>query len=412
MPVKRTKIKRTAVAAEASASAQRKEVRRTKANPEKAKKMKAPKRAKKKLGSMDLTFLLLVLILVAFGLVMLFSSSYALAYSSTGDSLYYIKKQGLFAVLGIIVMIVVSRIPYYIYKNASNLIYGVCVALMALVVVLNAGGPGRWIQIGSFSFQPSELMKLAIIIIFAKLIAENYNKMGTFRYGVWPFILALLPVIAILMVFQHHLSATIIICAIGLLMMFVGGTHIKYFLSLIPVGVVGLVGIILAKGVDYMVTRVQIWLDPWSDPSDKSWQIIQSMIAIGSGGVMGEGLGNSRQKYMYLPEAQNDFIFAIVCEELGLIGAVLIIALFVFLAYRGFVIANKAPNKFAGMLVIGITIQIALQALLNIAVVSNSIPNTGISLPFFSYGGTALVIQLAEMGIVLNVSRYAHEEKA
>ena len=356
--------------------------------------------------------MLLVLILVAFGLVMLFSSSYALAYSSTGDSLYYIKKQGLFAVLGIIIMIVVSRIPYYIYKNASNLIYGVCVALMALVVVLNAGGPGRWIQIGSFSLQPSELMKLAIIIIFAKLIAENYNKMGTFRYGVWPFILALLPVIAILMVFQHHLSATIIICAIGLLMMFVGGTHIKYFLSLIPVGVVGLVGIILAKGVDYMVTRVQIWLDPWSDPSDKSWQIIQSMIAIGSGGVMGEGLGNSRQKYMYLPEAQNDFIFAIVCEELGLIGAVLIIALFVFLAYRGFVIANKAPNKFAGMLVIGITIQIALQALLNIAVVSNSIPNTGISLPFFSYGGTALVIQLAEMGIVLNVSRYAHEEKA
>lgn len=283
---------------------------------------------------------------------------------------------------------------------------------MALVVVLNGGQPGRWINVPLLgSFQPSELMKIAIIIIFAALISKNYQKITTFRYGILPFIFVLLPVIGILVVFQHHLSATIIICAIGLGMVFIAGAKLRYFLSLIPAGALALVALVLFKGADYMKERVQIWLDPFADIQDSTWQTVQSLVAIGSGGVMGLGLGGSRQKYLYLPEPQNDFIFAIICEELGLVGAILVILLFVLLIYRGFVIASKAPNKFSAMLVIGIVLQIAIQAFLNIAVVTNSIPNTGISLPFFSAGGTALVTQMMEVGIVLNVSRYATMEK-
>lgn len=366
---------------------------------------------KLKQGSMDVTFFLLVLVLVAFGLVMVFSASYAAALHESGDSFYYIAKQVKFAILGLAAMLLISRIPYFLYKNSVGIIYTVGIILMALVVITNKGEAGRWLSLGDLTFQPSEIMKLAVIIAFAALIAQNYNKMDTFQYGVKPFLIAIVPVIGILIIFQHHLSATLIICAIGVIMMYIGGTRMKYFLVTIPAAIIAIVGVILAKGVGYMGERIQIWLDPFSDPLGTTWQTMQSMIAIGSGGIMGLGLGNSRQKYMYLPEPQNDFIFAIVCEELGLIGAILVILLFIFLVYRGFVIANKAPNKFASMLVIGIMLQIAIQTMLNIAVVTNSIPNTGISLPFFSYGGTALVIQMAEMGIVLNISRFSSIDK-
>ena len=353
-----------------------------------------------------MAFLLLVLILCAFGLLMVFSASYAYASYYIGNSFHYIQKQAIFAAMGLVAMLVLSRIPYYIYKNISSFIYLFALFLMLLVVIANGGGAGRFINIAGTTFQPSELMKFAIIVIFADLIGKNYSKMDTLRYGIIPFLVALIPVILILVVFQRHLSATIIICAIGAVMMFVGGMKLRYFMPFIPVGVLVVLGVIMVKGVDYWGERISGWMDPFSDVSNTTWQTVQSLVAIGSGGLMGLGLGNSRQKYLYLPEPQNDFIFAIVCEELGLIGAILVIVLFALLVYRGFSIANKAPNKFAAMLVVGIVFQIALQAILNIGVVCNAIPNTGISLPFFSYGGTALMVQMAEMGVVLNVSRY------
>jgi len=357
-------------------------------------------------GSMDTAFLLLVLILCAFGLMMVFSASYAYADYHLDDSLHYIRRQAIFAGMGLVAMLVLSRVPYYIYKNTSSLIYVVGLALMMLVVVVNGGGAGRFINIAGTTFQPSELMKFAIIVVFADLIGKNYNRMDTMRYGVTPFLITLAPVVVILVVFQRHLSATIIIVAIGAIMMFVGGMKLRYFLPVLPAGGLLVLVVILVKGVAYWGERINGWLDPFSDTANTTWQTVQSLVAIGSGGLMGLGLGNSRQKHLYLPEPQNDFIFAIVCEELGLIGALLVILLFGLLIYRGFVIANKAPNKFASMLVVGIVFQIALQTLLNIGVVCNAFPNTGISLPFFSYGGTALLVQMAEMGIVLNVSRY------
>lgn len=376
----------------------------------KEKKPKIKMRKRKKQGEMDLAFLIIISILVVFGLIMVFSAGYAYAFDKTGDSLFYIKRQVIFASAGFLAMLFISKIPYGLYKKYSALIYTVGIVLMALVVIMNKGKPGRWLELGALRFQPSEIMKLALIVVTATIITNNQNQMDKFKYGVLSPLLPLVPVIIILMVFQHHLSATIIMVSIVAIMMFVGGAKVRYFLFTIPIALAGIAGIIMVKGIGYIGERFDIWLNPFSDVSDTTYQTVQSLLAIGSGGIMGLGLGNSRQKYLYLPEPHNDFIFAIVCEELGLIGALLVIALFVFFVYRGFVIANKAPNKFASMLVVGITVQIALQALMNIAVVSNSMPNTGISLPFFSYGGTALMLQLAEMGIILNVSRYCEED--
>lgn len=368
---------------------------------------------KRVIGEMDTAFLLIVMILLVFGLIMVFSASFANALYYEHDSLKYIKKQGLFAVVGVVGMLVISRIDYRLYKKFVIPIFVLGVSLLGIVLLFEQNGARRWLPLGPLgTFQPSEFMKLAVILVFAVFISSNYEKMGTFRYGVVPFAIVLAIVIGLMML-EPHLSGSLIIGGIGAVMMFVGGTKMRYFCALIPVAVLGIVAIIMLKDVSYMTSRIHNWLDPFSNENihGEVWQTCQSLIAIGSGGVMGLGLGGSRQKYLYLPEPQNDFIFAIVCEELGLIGAVLVITLFVLLVYRGFSIANKAPDKFGAMVAIGITVQIGLQALLNIGVVTNAIPNTGISLPFFSYGGTALVMQLAEMGILLNISRHASLEK-
>lgn len=362
-------------------------------------------------GPMDSVLLLLVLILVTFGLIMVFSASYVYAEYYMGNSFHYIQRQALFALMGLIAMLILSRIPYFVYQKLARPIFIIVLALNALVFPLNGFETGRHIYIAGQQFQPSELLKVALIIFFAMLIQQNQAKIGTALYGIRPFFVTLVPIVLILIVFQHHLSATVIVCAIALAMMFVGGSRLRYFVPLVGVGILGVAGIIMVRGVDYMVARIDTWLNPMDDMLGDGWQISQSLIAIGSGGLMGKGLGNSTQKYLYLPEPQNDFIFAIICEELGFIGAMLIIALFVLLACRGFMIANRAPNLFSSMLVMGIVFHISLQTIFNIGVVSAAIPNTGISLPFFSYGGTALLIQMAEIGIVLNVSRYASEEK-
>lgn len=377
---------------------------------EKVKAVEKPKEAK---GSIDVTFLILVLTLVTFGLIMLFSASYANALYHKDDSFFYVKKQVMFAGIGIVGMIAAALFDYRWFNKLAVPMLFVSVALLVVVLFMaESNGASRWIWLpGGGNFQPSEIAKFAVICMFARLIMANQDRMKTFQYGILPFAV-ILGAVVILMMLEPHLSGSILILSIGGIMMFVGGTDLKWFGLAIIVGVL-LLGIIvmIPDVINYAVGRIQHWLDPFMDPRGEGYQTIQSLYAIASGGLMGLGLGNSRQKYLYIPEPQNDFIFAIVCEELGFVGAALIIILFALLVWRGFVIAMKARDKFGAMLAVGLTVQVGLQAILNIAVVTNSIPNTGISLPFFSYGGTSLTMLLAQMGVVLSVSRRAALEK-
>ena len=370
------------------------------------------KRIRAEKGGIDLTFMFLVLILLAIGLIMLFSASYASAYYETGNSFYYISRQLLFAIVGIIGMFVVANIDYHILHRFAFLIYIGTVFLLILVLFVHTREDARrWIPLGFTTFQPSELAKFAVVLIFAHLISTNYDRMKDPKYGVWPF-LALMGIVVLLMLLEPHLSGTILILSIGIIMMFVGGTDLKWFMIGGLLLAAAVVVIVLIPGViPYAMSRIQHWRDPWIDPQGKGFQTTQSLYAIGSGGLMGVGIGNSRQKHLYLPEPQNDFIFSVVCEELGFIGATLIILVFVLLIWRGYVIAMRCRDRFGSMLAIGLTTQVGVQTILNIAVVSNTIPNTGISLPFFSSGGTALVMLLAEMGVILSVSRQTNLEK-
>ena len=370
------------------------------------------KRIRAEKGGIDLTFMFLVLILLAIGLIMLFSASYASAYYETGNSFYYISRQLLFAIVGIIGMFVVANIDYHILHRFAFLIYIGTVFLLILVLFVHTREDARrWIPLGFTTFQPSELAKFAVVLIFAHLISTNYDRMKDPKYGVWPF-LALMGIVVLLMLLEPHLSGTILILSIGIIMMFVGGTDLKWFMIGGLLLAAAVVVIVLIPGViPYAMSRIQHWRDPWIDPQGKGFQTIQSLYAIGSGGLMGVGIGNSRQKHLYLPEPQNDFIFSVVCEERGFIGATLIILVFVLLIWRGYVIAMRCRDRFGSMLAIGLTTQVGVQTILNIAVVSNTIPNTGISLPFFSSGGTALVMLLAEMGVILSVSRQTNLEK-
>ncbi len=377
-------------------------------------KQTVPKKPQKRLPRMDTAFLVTVLALVAFGLLMVFSASYATALIRMGNSYHFVGKQAVFVVLGIAVMLFVSRIDYRIYSKGKIPIISYYIGIVLLIVVLfmaPLNGARRWIYLpGNLTVQPSELMKFALIVLFAYLIQKHSDKMGTFRYGVGMFLLYLAPVVVLLMM-ETHLSATVLTCGIVIILMYVGGTKLRYFAALIPIGAVGVVAIIAVKGVSYISERIAGWRDPLADISDSTWQTVQSMIAVGSGGLMGKGFGQSVQKYMYLPEPQNDFIFAIICEELGFVGAVLVILGFILLITRGLQIASKAPDRFGFFLGLGLMAQIGLQTIANIAVVTNTFPNTGISLPFFSYGGTALLIQMAEMGVLLSISRYSRESK-
>lgn len=364
-------------------------------------------------GKLDITFLSLVLILLSIGLVMLFSASYAYSYTYFGNSYRFIARQAIFAAIGVGIMLLVSKIDYHILKKFSWMIYAVTVAMLVIVLILppmsDELNVKRWISIGSFNFQPSEFGKLAIVILFAAWLSVNGHKLKKLRYVL--FLIALLGVVCALVVAEPHLSATILIFALGIILLIVGGLQ-KRWILLGAGGGVGVALFLVFSGViSYGSDRITYWLDPWADPSGKGYQTIQSLLAIGSGGLLGRGIGQSRQKYLWVPEPHNDFIFSIVCEELGLIGAMVIIVLFCALVWRGFTIAMRAEDKFGTLTAIGLTFQVGLQAILNILVVTNTIPNTGISLPFFSYGGTALVILLAEMGVVLSISRTSSVQK-
>lgn len=368
-------------------------------------------------SGVDSFLLFVVLALLVFGLVMVFSASYADAQSRYGDSYYFIKRQSIMVALGLIFMTVASRIPLRTYKWLAVPAY--CASALLLVAVLfmgdSGGGAQRWIEIGTLRFQPSEIAKYALILTLAWYYSKYESKAFDFKdkrtsnlYGtIFP--LCLIGLICGLVLLEKHLSGIIIIGAIGLMVMFASGIRLKLLGVFGGIGIAGVTAFALLT--DYTKRRIDIWKNPAAFPQDGGWQTLQGMRAIGSGGFFGLGLGNSRQKFSYVSQPQNDFIFTIVCEELGFIGAMAVIVLFGLLVWRGFVIAMRAPDRFAQLTAIGISSKIALQVLLNIGVVTNSIPNTGISLPFFSYGGTAMVVQLVEIGTLLAISRYTVEKK-
>ncbi len=372
-------------------------------------------------AGLDMPLLIFILVLLAIGLVMLFSASYAYSYYYYGNSYFFISRQAAFAVFGVVAMLVISTFDYHHFHKLAVVIFGIAVFLLVFLLVCRyahiesiarrEGDATRWLDFGIVSFQPSEIAKFGLIVLFAHMISRNLDRMDTFRYGVVPYV-AIMGLVAALIFLESHLSATLIILMLGAILMFVGGTKPRWFIIGGIVLAVGLILLLLTKG-GYQMNRITIWLDPFSTELDRdlTHQTRQSLYAIGSGGLLGVGLGQSRQKYLYLPEPQNDFIFAIVCEELGMVGALVIIVLFALLIWRGVYISIHAKDKFGMLLGLGITFQVGLQAVLNICVVTNTIPNTGISLPFFSYGGTALLMLLGEMGILLNISRSSNIEK-
>ena len=366
------------------------------------------------IGKLDAGFLTLLLTLLVIGLIMLFSASYPYAQAYMGNSYHFIIRQSIYAVVGVILMLGVSKINYRLYKKFALIIYIASNALLLLLLILPPMIPSmdvkRWFVIGSFSFQPSEIAKFSIILLFATLISKNYKNMQSFKFGIFQLgVLLLIP--CALVILEPHFSATILIFMIGVVLMIVGGIKLKYIAGGAITGVLGVAVILLSGAISYGTSRIAYWINPWADASGKGYQTIQSLLAIGSGGIMGRGFAKSRQKYLWLPEPHNDFIFSVVCEELGLIGAIIIILLFCALVWRGFIIAMRAPDKFGSLMALGLTFQVGLQACLNILVVTNTVPNTGISLPFFSYGGTALVLLLLQMGIVLSISRASTLEK-
>ena len=358
----------------------------------------------------DVTFLLILLSLLCYGLIMLYSAGYAVALYRRGDAFTYIRPQLLFAALGVAAMYAASRVDYHLWHKLAWPVMGLSLALLAVVLFMpEYNGCKRWIVLpGLGTLQPSEIAKFAVVLVFSHIISLNHDRMKTFATGVLPFGL-ILGVVTVLMLLEPHLSGTLLILSIGAVLMFVGGTGLKWF------GIVGALGltaiaaavVLLPELVPYATDRLASWQDPFADPLGEGHQTIQSLYAIASGGLAGLGLGNSRQKYLYVPEPQNDFIFSILCEELGFVGAALVMVLFLLLLLRGMSIALRARDKFGALLVVGFVVQVVLQAVLNIAVVTNTIPNTGISLPFFSSGGTSLMMLLGEMGIVLSVSRQA-----
>lgn len=364
-------------------------------------------------GSIDVPFLLLVLLLLAIGVVMVLSASFARAYYSAATkhtATYYFTRQLFFAVTGVAIMLLASRFPIGFYRRFALLLVGFSLVMLLLVLVggERVNGARRWFKIGSITFQPSEIAKIAVILYEARMVCRFGDKMSTFRYGVLPFG-AVAALIIGLLVLEPHLSGSIIIILVTAVMMFIGGARLIWFV--LGVGVVGLGGLIAVNVLEYSSDRISAWLDPFADTSDTGYQIVQSLYAIGSGGLSGLGLGSGRQKYLYLPEEHNDFIFSVVCEELGFIGATLILILFALLIARGFYLALHCRDRYSFLVCSGVTALLAIQVLLNVAVVTNLIPCTGISLPFFSYGGTALWLQLAEMGIILSISRDVPEKK-
>ena len=362
--------------------------------------------------SVDIPFLLLVLLLLAVGLTMLYSASYAQSEYDTSYTIStkYLQKQAVCAVLGLICMAGFSRIPAEFWYRMAWPLYGVSILLLLSVLVIGeeVNGARRWINIAGLQFQPSEIAKFTMILLFARLTKGFGSNAKKFRYGVLGFGFALLGILVPLAL-EKHLSAIMLMGMVAVVMMFVAGTSPRWLLA--GIGGAVLFVLVYVSFMGYAGDRVTAWLHPEQDPGDTGYQILQSLYAIGSGGLFGLGLGKSRQKYLYLPFQYNDYIFAIICEELGIVGALLIIALFAAMILRGYWVALHARDRFSTVLAAGLVTLIAVQTILNLCVVTNLLPSTGIALPFFSYGGTALAVNLGEMGVVLSISRHRNQTK-
>lgn len=360
----------------------------------------------------DIPFLLLVLLLLGVGLIMLYSASFAQSEYDTGYTIStrYLQKQAVCAALGLIAMAALSRIPAEVWLRFAWPLYGISIALLLSVLLFgeSVNGARRWINIAGLQFQPSEVAKFTMIVLFARLTKGFGSSAREFRYGVLGFGCALMGIL-IPLALEKHLSAIMLMGMVAVVMMFIAGTDPKWLLAGAGAAVVFVIAYVSLMG--YAGDRITAWLHPEQDPGDTGYQILQSLYAIGSGGLFGLGFGKSRQKYLYLPFQYNDYIFAIICEELGLVGAVLIVLLFAGLILRGYWIALRASDRFSTVLAAGLVTLIAIQAILNLGVVTNLLPSTGIALPFFSYGGTALAVNLGEMGIVLSISRRRNQAK-
>lgn len=389
-------------------------------------------------GSMDIPFLVILMTIVTIGLVMLFSASYTYSYYNRGDSTQIFVRQLIFAVIGIVLMFIISRIRYEYFRLVAIILAGLSLILLVLVLFLPEYKPGfkRWINLGFTTFQPSEIAKIGLIMILALFLERNYKgvtgkvpttmpvldripEITNGKYVVYKSFTSvicygmLILLFAGLVYLEHHVSGTILMLLIGVVMLWLGEVRGRWFTVGVIIGVVAVVVLIANPDIlaKYAGERITAWLDKDFDPLGARWQTNNSLYAIGSGGLLGTGLGQSKQKHLYVSEPQNDFIFSIVCEELGFVGAVAIIVLFALLIYRGIKIGMNAKDSFGALLAMGIVFQIGLQVALNIGVVSDFLPNTGISLPFFSAGGTSLVILLCEMGMVLSISRSARKKE-
>ena len=373
---------------------------------------------KEKKRQVDFVLVVIIIILLAFGIVMVLSASAPSALAETGSSYTYFFSQLRFAAMGLVVMWIVSRIDYHIYKKFYWPVYWISIGILLLVLIpglgSESGGATRWIDLGFLRFQPSEITKVGLIIFFAGYLTDHKNDLKDFKKGfLLPLVFLAIPVLIALFI-QNHLSVGIVMSLITIVMMLVAGCRLFHFVATgLVVGGAGAAALVTylstagdqASDLSFRFGRILNFMDPWQDATGLGWQTIQGLYAIGSGGLFGVGLGESKQKYLYVSEPQNDFIFAILAEELGFVGCLVVIALFALFIWRGIIIAMKSSDMFGSLLATGITTLVMVQAALNIAVVTNSMPNTGISLPFFSAGGTALIILLAMCGILLNISR-------
>ncbi len=356
--------------------------------------------------NIDIYLFFAVVLLILFGLVMIYSSSYIWAEYKFDDPFKYVKNQGLFIGIGIVLMIIISKIDYKIYEKKALPIFIVCIILLILVLIPGIGkirnGSRSWFGIGSFGIQPSEFAKLGLIMLTSKYLCNSNKYMKNIMKGVLPILGVLFLVFGLIMLQPDFGTGMIIVVSI-IAMLFVAGVNMKFFFGLGAIGVVGIVILILIA--PYRMDRITSFIDPWSDPLGTGFQIIQSLYAIGPGGLLGMGFLNSRQKHFYLPEPQTDFIFSIISEEFGILGIVIVASFFIFILYRGIKIALKCDDLFGKYLAFGMIFQILIQTVMNLAVVVGLIPVTGVTLPFLSYGGSSLLISMVSIGILLNISR-------